>query len=227
MISQPKRERGKRDVIGKNRREILRLIHLHKKGVTESEIRDIARDELNIRDKTVIRVHLKNLEKEGMVSHISNRAVNTWESKLYSNINADLTKNGMPPLTDSEYKLIDFLIEYSQTFLIVLMKAGISETYIAFEKINKIKEIAVTMNFFYKQIGITENTSVNQKTHLIVLTNMCLIIDLLLGFIDNTDSKFWDNYRNTMSFVIDKEVIDKIRYISGYLIDLAEIDEKK
>lgn len=227
MILQPKRERGKRDVIGKNKREILRIIHLHKDKITESEIRDIARDKLNIRDKTVIRVHLKNLEKDGMISHISNHVINTWESRLYSNINADLTKNGILPLTDSEYKLIDFVIDYSQTFLLVLMTAGISKTYIAFEKINRIKEIAVTVDFFYKQIGITENMNNNQKTHLIGLINMCLFIDLLFGLIDNTDTEFWDDYRNIMSFVIDKEVIDKMTYISKYLVDLIQMDGEK
>lgn len=119
IMVQKRRKSGEVNPVGETKAELLKIIHSHKDGIMEADIRGLLSLKLNVTTSSVIRRHLKNLG--GLVRYDSVSGIgNTWHSCVYNVINNQLINNNIPALKDNELESIDYFIAYSNEFIKLL-----------------------------------------------------------------------------------------------------------
>lgn len=212
MTTQNKRGRGKKNPPGQTAKEILRLIHPQKKGIAEGEIREKAKNELNVRDKTVIRNHLNTLEKKHLATHTNEPGMdNIWRSTVYENMNTCFEKCNIPVFTESQFKLIDFLIEYSDDFLSILTLKP--DWCMYHSNILKVQKTFIPT-------GLEADNEILKNfdnAWFLILSKICTASDQMSGKIDIMNQKYIEEYKEALKNFMGKDYPDIDKDIIGIL----------
>lgn len=212
-------KRGEKQATGKTMKDILRIIHTNKNGIVETEIRDIVKAKLRIREKTVVRNHLTSLEERyRLIGHELEQGIgNRWISQIHSNINNAFQKCSLPPLTSSQLELVDYLVKRSPNFLDMLVKK--TDWCKTHAQIMQYKHIIVKkLGFYTKDLEEIEKVS---NWWFIGVSEACRFHDLVFGGCDHYTQEDLAEYEAALSSFTGKEITvngsQNIRNVQKYI----------